>query len=507
MILAPRRERAISDDIYAAVDLGSNSFHLLVARLENEELQVIDRHKEMVRLAGGLDENNNLTQEAQDRALECLHRMGHRLRGIPTENKRVVGTNTLRKARNCAQFIANAEAELGCDIDIISGREEARLLYMGVAHGLPTGEGNRLVCDIGGGSTELIIGADFEPGLRESMHMGCVSLTRLYFSDGQITDRAWRNAVTHARLEFQPNMDNFEAQGWNLVYGASGTFRSVERVLIENDWLSEGISLPALKKLKKALLNQGHIDTLQLDGLSERRQPVFPGGAAIVYALFKTLSSATKARVATTALREGVIYDLAGKQNHDDVRARTIGHLVDRFGLDSAQGRRAARLTASLNKLIKSDYKSDKKRLEILNWAAQLHEIGLSISHAQYHKHGAYILEHADMPGFSIKEQKELGFLVRAQRRKYPAALLNTFSKKQVGKLLPMSIMLRLALLFSRNRTRLDGELMGLSWDAKNQVILLEISPRWLEEFPLYLADLYLEQQSLAKIDVSMVFV
>ncbi len=499
-------EKFISQNIYAAVDLGSNSFHLLVSRLENEELHVIDRHKEMVRLAGGLDKNKNLGSEAQQRALDCLQRMGHRLRHIPPENRRVVGTSTLRKARNARSFLEKAEAELGCDIDIISGREEARLLYTGVAHSLPTGEGKRLVSDIGGGSTELIIGEDFEPGVRESLHMGCVSMTGSYFKSGKITAKAWKKAVTHARLEFNAVVGEFKKTGWESMYGASGTFRSIESVLLANGWSHNGITSEGLKKLKQAIIEAKTIDKLSLPGLSDRRRPVFAGGAAIVFALFKTFKLET-AGVAAGALREGVVYDLAGKQHHDDIRERTITHLAPRFNVDTRQAELVVNKVNSLYGVIDSSFrKSTEKHFDLLVWAARLHEIGLCISHAQYHKHGAYILEYADMPGFSLQEQDELSFLIRSQRRKYPAEILAQLRDKQQKRLLPLSILLRLVLLFSRNRTDSNVEVQSLTWNDSKKIVYLEMSHQWLDERPLYLADLYQEQNYLQKAGVTLEF-
>ncbi len=460
----------------------------------------------MVRLAGGLDEKNNLSEEAQQRAFECLQRMGHRLRDIHPENRRVVGTNTLRKARNARSFMEHAEAELGCEIDIISGREEARLLYSGVAHSLPTGEGKRLVCDIGGGSTELIIGEDFEPYARESLHMGCVSMTSLYFPDGKITPKAWKKSVTHASLEFNAIIENFKKIGWQVMYGASGTFRSVESVLQANGWSHSGITIDGLKKLKQAILNADSIEKLVLPGLSDRRRPVFVGGAAIVFALFKTFKLET-AGVATSALREGVIYDLAGKQHHDDVRERTITHLAPRFNVDTRQAKLVSNQVTSLYEIIAPSLSKDTvKHYDMLIWAARLHEIGLCISHGKYHKHGAYILEHADMSGFSLQEQSELAFLIRSQRRKYPLELLSQFRAKQQKRLLPLSILLRLALLFSRNRKNSNVEVKSLEWNDNKKIVTLKISNQWLEKHPLYLADLDQEQTYQEKAGITLNF-
>ena len=375
---------------YAAVDLGSNSFHMLLARMEGEQLQVLDRLKEMVRLAGGLDEKNRLTEEAQDVAIACLERMGQRLQDVSADQLRVVGTNTLRKAKNSREFLRRAEAAIGHKIEVISGREEARLLYLGVAHSLPNDQGNRLVVDIGGGSTEVIIGEGFEARLRESLHMGCVSMTREHFADGRITKSAWKSAVTHALLELRPLVGDYRRQGWNIAVGSSGSMRSTATVLEENGWSEQGITWSGVKKLKKICLNAGEIDKLSaITGLSEERLPVFIGGVVIIYALFQSFDL-EKMDVSLGALREGLIYDLSGRYHHKDIRSRSIDYLAEQFHIDQQQADRVRVLLEKILELSKQSLSLTPDEHDLLFWAAELHELGLSIAHSQYHKHGAY---------------------------------------------------------------------------------------------------------------------
>lgn len=488
-----KNKDAMTENTYAAVDLGSNSFHMLLARMDGEQLQVLDRLKEMVRLAGGLDEKNRLTESAQDKAIACLERIGQRLKDVPVEQLRVVGTNTLRKAKNAKEFLLRAEEAIGHQIEIISGREEARLLYLGVAHSLPSDQGKRLVVDIGGGSTELIIGKAFDPRLRESVHMGCVSMTREYFSDGKISKSNWKKAVTHALLELRPLLGSYHDKGWKLAVGASGSMRSTATVLMENGWSDHGITRGGLQQLKEYCLRAGKIDDLNsLAGLSNERHPVFIGGAVIIYALFEAFDL-ERMDVSIGALREGVIYDLSGRHHHKDIRARSIDFLAEQFHIDLEQ---VARVTGLLQQILSLGEKSlaltpDERNL--LFWASELHELGLSIAHSQFHKHGAYLIEHADTPGFSNQEQTQLAFLIRAQRRKFPGLLFGEFSEKQQLSLLLLTVLLRIALVLRRDRTDLDIKLEKIKWDGKT--FMLGFESGWLEGHPLYQADL--EQEAV----------
>ncbi len=487
-----------SPEIYAALDLGSNSFHLLIASIAEEELQVIDKHKEMIRLAAGFDQNNQLSESKQLEALACLSRMGQRIRHLPRDHVRILGTNALRMAANSHEFIEQASENLGHSVEVISGREEARLLYLGVAHSLATSPNNRLVMDIGGGSTELILGKNFDAILTESLHIGCIQMSMRFFADGKITEQAWQQAKTAAMLQLQALVRDYQDRGWLEAVGASGTFKATEAVIRAHGWSNAGIDKPGLAQLKEKILSIGKLDELVLNGLNTRRARVFPGGVVIIDALFEALGL-DKVQVSDSALREGVVYDLAGRLNHNDIRERSVSSLIERFNVDPAQ---AERVVGVVNELIAS---SENLQLsiasrEMVYWAARIHEVGLTIAHSQFQKHGAYLIQHADLPGFSRQEQNLLGFLILSQRRKFPSfetAQLNEYQRKSV--VVP-SIILRLALLLSRGRRRLDISGIRLLWGEN--ALELCFPENWLAENPLCLADLKQEQKFLNKADI-----
>ncbi|MGH8581095.1 MAG: exopolyphosphatase, partial [Gammaproteobacteria bacterium] len=274
----------------AAVDLGSNSFHLVVAEVVEGRLRIIDKLREMVRLAGGLNENNRLTEEVMQRAVACLQRFGQRLTGIPAHGVRAVGTNTLRKARNSGEFLGRSEAALGHKLDIITGFEEARLIYLGVSHCLEgDGVARRLVIDIGGGSTELILGRKFEPERMESLHMGCVGISTRFFQDGALSEARLRAAEIAALQEFEGIQESFKGRGWDLAIGASGTILAVREIVLSEAWSEDGITLGAMRRLRKTLIAAGDLARLELPSLQKERLPVFPGGFAILSAAFQAL--------------------------------------------------------------------------------------------------------------------------------------------------------------------------------------------------------------------------
>ena len=324
-------------DVIAAIDLGSNSFHMIVARMVNGHFQILDRLREMVQFAAGLDGKNRLSEESQQRALDCLARFGQRLRQIPSEQLRIVGTNTLRIARNSADFLVRAEAVLGHTVEIISGQEEARLVYLGVVHSVADVPGRRLVVDIGGGSTELIIGEKFEPLHLTSLKMGCVSMSRACFDDGRITESRMKEAELLVRLRLEPVTVEFQDWGWQVVTGASGTIKAIQDVATREGWCREGITLEALRRLRTALLETGNTSTIAARwALEPARARVFAGGFAVLHGLCETLGL-DRMEVSEGALREGVIYDLQGRIRHEDVRDRTIIDVLDRYNLDKAQ--------------------------------------------------------------------------------------------------------------------------------------------------------------------------
>jgi len=474
----------------AAVDLGSNSFHMIVARDRDGQLSVIDRLREPVRLGAGLDGESQLSQEAQQRALECLERFGQRLRSLHPDSVRAVGTNTLRRAGNAAEFLTNAEQVLGYPIDIIGGMEEARLIYLGVAHGLADDK-QRLVIDIGGGSTELILGVGFSPLYMESLEMGCISLTQRFFADGAITQRAVDNALIAARLELEPVEAIFREMGWQDCVGSSGTIRTVGEVVTNAGWEKHYITRASLDKLLAALVKAGHPHKVSLQGLSQQRAPVFTGGVVVLAAIFDALVI-EHMRVSDKALREGLLYDLFGRIHDEDIRNRSVANLANRYhvGMDHAARVEQTALQCLSQVSAQWELNQDSDG-QWLSWAAQLHEIGLDISHNQYHHHGAYVAEHADIPGFSRQEQKLLACLIRAHRRKFPVKVFRELPGAVSVSFQRLAILLRLAVLLHRARNA--ALLPEFSLKAKNRTLDIVFPESWLEGHPLTRADLIQE--------------
>ncbi len=486
----------------AAVDLGSNSFHMIIAEVQGERLKVVDKLREMVRLAGGLDERSRLTDEVMVRAMDCLRRFGQRLRGLPAGCVRAVGTNTLRRARNSAVFLARAQEALGHPIDVISGHEEARLIYLGVAHALEDDGKRRLVLDIGGGSTEIIIGRHFEPQHMESLHMGCVSMSQRFFPDGVITETAMRRARLAAMQELETVGTTYRRLGWDSEIGASGTILTVQEIVREAGWSKNTITAAALQKLIAAMIEAGSIHKLKLKGLSEERAPVFTGGAAILSAAFEAMSIESMT-VADGALREGLIHDLVGRLHQHDVRENTVAEVGARYQIDEAQARRVRKMALMFFDQIAPLWRLEGEEYRrLLAWAAWLHEIGLSVSHSQYQKHGGYLLTHLDMPGFSRGEQGRLAFMVRAHRRKFPLAELQGLDERQVRDLKRLCAVLRLAVVLQRSRT--DAAPPRLELAAEDETLKLRFPEGWLEDHPLTLADLEQESEYLRAAEIKL---
>jgi exopolyphosphatase/guanosine-5'-triphosphate,3'-diphosphate pyrophosphatase len=479
---------------FAAVDLGSNSFHMIVARSMNGQLHVLDRLQEMVRLAAGLDERGNLDKASRERALACLARFGERLRGMPRGAVRAVGTNTLRRARNAPKFLKAARDALGHPIEIISGQEEARLIFQGVVRDLPESSARRLVIDIGGGSTEFIIGQRHEPLLAESLHIGCVGSSLDYFADGRVTAKAWKRAATAARLELEPIESAFRARGWEAAFGASGTIRTIGAVLRGQGWTHGEITPDALQRLRESMLAVGDAARLEFDGLSPERAPVFPGGVAILTAAFEALGI-ERLDVCDGALREGLLYDLVGRVRQTDVRSRTVAALCERYQVDAGQAARIERTAQACLAQVARAWELDAAHAQMLAFAARLHEIGLAIAHTKYHRHGAYLVEHSDLPGFSWQEQRLLAVLVRGHRRRFPHEVFEPLSdgERRIAKRL--TALLRLAVLLHRGRAQ--AELPRFTVRVRKRTLTLAFPRGWLKKNPLRLADLTQEAEYL----------
>lgn len=432
----------------AALDLGSNSFHMVIAHEDNGEVRPLEKRGEKVRLAAGLDENNLLSEEAQMRGLECLRLFASRIAGLPIDHVSVLATNALRRATNRKTFIDQAEKVLGYPISVISGREEARLIYKGVAHTTADPGGKRLVIDIGGGSTEFIIGSGFTPIALESLHMGCVSFTQRYFPDGKLTDKSFKKAITAAKQELLNIAAEYRAIGWEYNIGSSGTVRAIERVCTAHrDDGTEGISYECLKELKSRLIKAGHIDQFEMTEIKASRKPTLAAGLAILIASFESLNLDYMS-YAEGALREGALYELLGKTEHDDVQTRTIRALQERFHVNTAHANRVTSLALALLEQSRKDWSLQGDYIEeCLKYAAEVHEIGLAIAHSQFHKHGAYIISVADMLGFTRQTQQLIAFLVRVHRRKLSTELAAELPLSHQPKAIRLAILLRLAVI------------------------------------------------------------
>lgn len=484
-----KAKQALSEfDTIAAIDLGSNSFHMIVAQIVDGQLRVLDRMREMVRLAAGLDKDNNLSPEAQQRAIECLQRFGQRLREMPPGSVRAVGTNTLRKARTSKNFLAAASAALGHPIEVIAGVEEARLIYLGVSHGLPASDERRLVVDIGGGSTECIIGRQFEPQRMESLYMGCVSFSQAFFPEGIITEKKMRKAMLAARLELQTIENVYRRIGWGEAIGASGTIKAVGEVVNAMGWCNGPITRQALRRLAEALIDAGDINKVTLEGMKDERRPVFAGGVAVLLSIFESLDIESM-QVSDWALREGLLFDLLGRIRHEDVRERTITSLSERYAVDVAQAMRVEQTVQDMLVQVGESWSFDDECSQsVLHWAARLHEVGVGIAHNQYHKHGHYLLQNSDMPGFSRQEQEVLAIIVRAHRRKFPVSLFKELPAEQAGRVQRLAILLRIAILLHRSRS--EVELPPIRYMAGENSLDLIFPFRWLDDHPLTRADL-----------------
>lgn len=461
--------------LLAVVDLGSNSFRLEIGRVEGDQIYRLDTWRETLRFGAGLDPQGRIRASAMKAALACLARFRERLAGLHPSAVRAVATNTFRVAKNAHEFLPQAERALGFPIDVISGHEEARLIYLGVAHELPRSLDPRLVVDIGGGSTEFIIGRGLEPERLESLKIGCVGLTQRFFPDGLLTAEAFDGAETAARVEIEAIAREFGPDHWREAYASSGTAAALAEILEQNGFSGGGITPPGLRRLKARMLAARHIARLSLHALKPERAPVLAGGLAIMNAAVTELRIERIDPVGG-ALRLGVLYDLLGRTIDADIRGVTVERFVDRYAIDRAHAARVAQLAAQLyRQALPGAQAAD---VALLQWAATLHEIGMSVAHLGFHKHGAYILQHADMPGFSAGEQSRIALLVfgcRGGLAKVKAALGEEQLRAQL-------LALRLAVLFHHARAAIALPRLRLKISGR---IALTASARWLAARPL----------------------
>jgi exopolyphosphatase/guanosine-5'-triphosphate,3'-diphosphate pyrophosphatase len=488
--------------ILAAVDLGSNSFHMVIAKLRDDHFQTVDKLKEMVQLRAGLDKRDRLSGPAQARALACLERFGQRIKDLPAGSVRVVGTNTLRVAKNSDAFLKKAKKALGHSIEIIEGEEEARLIYLGVAHALSFDNTRRLVMDIGGGSTEFIIGERFEGLQRESLSMGCVSFSQQFFAGGALSHERMKMAIIAAATRLRAIQKRYRDIGWDEAIGASGTIRCVASIVKEAGWAIDGtITLESLDKLIEVMISSGHMDSVDLAGLSDERRSVLPGGVAVLKASFEQLKI-KQMTVSDGALREGLLYDLLGRISHDDERDHTVSAMARRYHADQEQTDRVVLMLDQLFDPIAKSWRFEPHHRQQLHWAANLHEIGLSIAHHQYQKHSYYLLAHSNLPGFSREEQYALAVIVRGQRRSFPTKYIKRMPKETQLVTQRLTVLLRLALVFNRGRSVVGATPVKIQATAKEVKLLLPVG--WLAEHPLTEADLLQEVAYLQVADLRL---
>lgn len=485
----------------AAIDLGSNSFHIVLAKADHGEIRILERLGEKVQLAAGIDEQRELSEEAMQRGLDCLRRFAQLTNSLPAGAVRVVGTNALREARNRSVFIRRAEEILGHPVEVISGREEARLIYLGVSHTLADTPGKRLVADIGGGSTEFIVGQRFEPLLRESLQMGCVSFTQRYFRDGKITPARYAQAYTAARLELMGIEHSLRRLGWDEAVGASGTIRAVGLAIKAGGHGNGEVTAEGLAWLKRRVLKLGEVDKLDMDGIKPDRRAIFPAGLAILEAIFDAMDLHTMTH-SEGALREGVLYDLLGRHHHEDVRERTLSALMERYHVDLEQAQRVeAKALLALDDVAEAWGLDDEWHRELLSWASKVHEVGLDIAHYSYHKHGAYLVEHSDLGGFSRQDQQMLALLVRGHRRNIPKDKFAEFGDEGI-KLMRLCVLLRFAILF--HHIRGTQEMPAVKLRASDDSLDVVFPEGWLAANPLTQADFEAEAEWLKRIGLTL---
>ena len=488
-------------DLLAAIDIGSNSFHMVVARYVLGQLRIVDRIKETVRLAEGLDGSGGLEPEVIARALECLSRFGQRIRTIPPQHVRAIATNTVRALKSPQTFLLPAEKALGHGIEVVAGREEARLIYLGVANGQPPREKRRLVMDIGGGSTEFIIGEGFEALERESLQMGCVGTTQRFFADGTLSKKRWKEALTEITAEFQQFSAAYRERGWQEVFGASGTIKAIGEICTEMKLTQNIITEAALKEVREQLLQFDKIDNVKLPGLSADRRPVIAGGLLILEAAFTELGI-KRMHISDDALREGVLYDMIGRRSERDPREASIQALCARYAVDIPQATRVEKTALKLFNDVAEDWLLDSEEFRLLGWAARLHEMGLAIAHSQYHTHGAYLIEYSDAAGFSKTEQQFLAALIRNQRRGFNNKSIQALPDRLAKSAQRCAILLRIAVLLHRSHERDAVPEPKLQVTGNN--LKLKLEKAWLKAHPLTQSDLEAEQEYLDAIDYAL---
>jgi exopolyphosphatase / guanosine-5'-triphosphate,3'-diphosphate pyrophosphatase len=459
----------------AAVDLGSNSFRLEIGEIDGAHITRLGYWKETVRLAAGLDADGRLSRKSIAIAVDTLSRMNERLRGMHSEQVRAVGTQTLRQARNVNEFLLEAQSALGFPIEVISGREEARLVFEGCVHALPPSDRRRLVVDIGGASTELIVGRGFAADHAESFKVGCVNTSMRFFRDGRIDRSALKKAQVAVAAELEEAISTFSCEHWDEAFGSSGTVGAVSDILRVQGWTDGSITQEGLQRLRAALLEAGDVSRIRIAGMKPDRREVIAGGVAVLSAVFETLSVGSMLP-ARGALRLGVLYDLLGRREQKDVRDATTHRMMKRFGVDGEQAKRVAEIAGALYGATEPD--AGEESTKRLHWAAMMHEVGFAISHGDYHKHSAYLVRHSDLAGFSTSDQERIATLVLGQRGNLKKVAGALEDRDRAAKILA----LRLAIVFAHARRPVELPRWSLKFGA---TIELELESGWLSGHPL----------------------
>jgi exopolyphosphatase/guanosine-5'-triphosphate,3'-diphosphate pyrophosphatase len=497
-----RYNPALKDgDLVAAVDLGSNSFHMVVARHVLGQLRIIDRIKEHVMLAEGLDTDKNLSPKAAKRALDCLAVFGQRLAYVKPLNVRVVATNTIRTMVDPDAFLAKAEAAIGHRIEVIAGREEARLIYLGVAHDKPPGKGKRLVIDIGGGSTEFVLGRGFEIIERESLQIGCIANLHRFFPAGKWTARQWLKAKNQIAVDMQPFVRNYRNHGWKEAYGASGTIKALSDIA-KSRGISDGtLSLKTLQLLRQELIEFGDMQNIRWPQISVSRRHSIAGGLLTLETAFEELGIECM-QTSDYALREGALFDILGRNKDHDPRLDSVKALQERYSIDTEQVERVEDYALALFDQVRKFWDLDAVDRETLSWACKLHEIGLTVAHSQHHHHGAYLIEHSDISGFSKTEQQQIAVVIRNQRRSIHFKSLLTLNESRAIRALRCILLLRLSVLLYRSHS--SEKIPKLKLSVARSRLQLEIPRRWLAKHPLTRSDLDNEIAYLKAADIAL---
>ncbi|WP_105166863.1 Ppx/GppA phosphatase family protein [Pseudoalteromonas sp. T1lg23B] len=484
----------------AAVDLGSNSFHLLVAREIDGRFQVLHKEKQRVNLAAGLTADMKLSASAMERALAVLKQFAATLQNFPHSHVQVVATYTLRNCKNIQQFLVKAKQCFPFKINVISGQEEARLIYQGVANNEHS-EGNRLVIDIGGGSTELIIGEHFTHKLLTSRNMGCVNISQQFFNRGRLSEKRFNRAQIRAEQLLEPITASYKKMGWQRCYGTSGTIKALHAIAAQFD--QNTLTTEVLLKIKAQILQSKNCDTLLIEGLSEERKATIAGGLVVLLAVFAQLNI-TELYYCDHALRDGLLHEIS--QNDEfDIRTRTIQTLSEHYNVDTQHSANICHTLNQFYQQLAANWSLQKLDLQLLCWAAQLHEVGLVINSSGLHRHSAYIVSHSQLPGFTQEQQQVLSYLIRFYRKKIKIRELKLCSAIEMGKFSRLLSLFRLAVLL--NAKRQDALIPEVKLSSYADTLLVEFTSDWLDENTLMAADLAQEQHHLRKLNLNLNYV